>query len=68
MSQNHYLLSDKDVELLRDFFESFHWMVFEFIESRKCRDPDAQSDWPERQNYSSLYEELDALAQQKFDF
>ena len=67
MSQDHYLLSDQEMEILRDFFESFHSMVFEFIESRRLEKPSRQ-DWPERQNFSSIYQKLDKLAQQEFDF
>ncbi len=67
MSQDHYYLSDEEIDQLRDFFESFQFMVFEFIESRRNKEP-PNRDWPERQNYASIYEKLDQLAQEKFDF
>jgi hypothetical protein len=65
MSQDQYTLSDEEISLLRDFFESFQSMVFELIESRRIK---AKEDWPDRQNFSSIYEKMDALAQQNFDF
>jgi len=70
MSQDHYLLSDREIDRLRDFFESFHFMVFEFIESRRVKVPPWEEDQekPEMQNFNSTYEELDHLAQEKFDF
>jgi len=70
MAQDHYLLSDTEIDRLRDFFESFHYMVFEFIESRRVKVPPWEEDLetPEIQNFNSIYEELDNLAQGKFDF
>jgi hypothetical protein len=70
MSQDHYLLSDREIDRLRDFFESFHYMVFEFIESRRVKVPPWEEDQeaPEMRNFNSVYEELDNLAQEKFDF
>ena len=67
MSQDHYYLSETEVDHLKDFYESFQFMVFELIESRRIKEP-PNRDWPERQNYASLYETLDHLAQEKFDF
>ena len=67
MSQDYYYLSDAEVDQLRDFFESFQFMVFELIESRRIK-KHSNRDWPERQNYASIYEKLDSLAQEKFNF
>lgn len=70
MSQDQYLLSDMEIDRLRDFFESFHYMVFEFIESRRLKVPpwEEGEEWPEMKNFNSTYQELDALAQEQFDF
>jgi hypothetical protein len=67
MSQDHYYLSDTEIDRLRDFFESFHYMVFEFIESRKIKVPPWE-EGEEIKNFTSVYQELDHLAQEKFDF
>ena len=67
MSQDHYYLSEMEIDRLRDLFESFHYMVFEFIESRKLKVPPWE-EGPELQNFKSIYEELDILAQEKFEF
>jgi hypothetical protein len=67
MGQDQYLLTDTEVDRLRDLFESFHYMVFEFIESRRLKIPPWE-EGPEMQNFTSIYEELDNLAQEKFDF
>lgn len=68
MSQEHYLLSETEVDRLRELFESFHWMVFEFIEKRKIQTPGVKEESPEYENFQSIYEELDLLNQEKFDF
>jgi hypothetical protein len=64
MPHDHYDLSETEVDQLREFFDSFQGMIFELIESRRVK----VNDWPERQNYASIYEKLDHLAQEKFDF
>ena len=67
MPQDQYLLSDAELDRLRDFFEAFHYMVFEYLESHRLKIPPWE-EGPEMQNFNSVYEELDNLAQQKFDF
>ena len=67
MPQDHYYLSRRELDQLEEFFESFQSMVFELIASRRNKKP-PNRDWPERQNYASLYESLDQLAQEQFEF
>ena len=71
MSQDHYLLTETEVDRLRGLFESCHYAIFEFIESRKIKPPSWEGDeptGPEMQNFNSIYEEVDQLTQREFDF
>ena len=70
MGQDYYLLSETDYERLRGFSESFYLMFSEFLDSRKIKTPpwEEDNDLPEYKNFQSNYEELDSLAQEKFDF
>lgn len=70
MEQNYYLISETDFDRLRSFSESFHFAMVEFIESRKVKNPPWEEDdeKPEYQNFQSIYEELDLIAQEKFEF
>lgn len=69
MSQDHYLISETEFDTLRAFSESFHFMLVEFIEKRRLRSyGEEEGESPECENFKSIYEELDLLNQQKFDF
>ena len=67
---DYYLLSEMDYDRLRGFSESFYFMLTEFLDSRKIKTPpwEENSDQPEMKMFLSNYEELDFLAQEKFDF
>jgi len=70
MEQSYYLISETDFDRLRAFSESFHFAMVEFIESRKVKTSPWEEDdeKPEYQNFQSIYEELDLIAQEKFEF
>ena len=70
MGQDYFILSETDFERLRAFSESFHMALFEYIDSRKVQTPPWEEDKEKQQmqNFNSIYEELDLLSQQNFDF
>jgi len=69
MGEDYYLISETEVDRLREFFESFHYMAFEYIESRKVKVPPwEEEEGPQMHNFNSIYEELDNLAQENFEF
>jgi hypothetical protein len=67
MAQDHYLLTEEEVDRLRGLSEGFHYALFEFINSRRIRIPPWE-DGPETQNYESIFEEVEGLSQTSFDF
>ena len=71
MSQDLFLLTEPEIDRLRGLFESCHYALFEFIESRRVKSP--AGDWdepagPEMQNFNDLFNEVSQLSQQEFDF
>ena len=68
MRQDHYLLSESDVDRIRELFESVHFTVQEFIESRKVQvAPWDEMEHPEFDNTMAIITELENETKRKPD-
>ena len=71
MWQDHFYLSEMDMDRIRALSEAYHLALIEFIESRKIRRPPHERDdeRTEMQNFQSVCDELEMIsAEQKNDF
>jgi hypothetical protein len=69
--QAQYLMSEWEVDRLRELMESFQYAVIELLESRRIRTPPWEEvDHPERENFEAILSEIqtDAAKQTSFDF
>jgi hypothetical protein len=69
MAEDSYLMSETDVDRLRELLEAVHFAMIEFIDSRKLKIPPwEEQDHPELENTQAILDEVRQEAQRNFDF
>lgn len=70
MSQDHYLMSETEVDRIRELLGAVHAAVLEYIESRKLAVPpwEQAEDGPDAEGCRAILEEVELDTQRNFDF
>jgi hypothetical protein len=61
-SQDYYLITEMELDRLKNLSEAFHFAWLQFIESRRIRTPHENLEEDEFLNLNSIIEEIDGLS------
>lgn len=61
-SQDHYLITEMELDRLKNLSEAFHFAWLQFIESRRIRIPHENLEDDTFLNLNSIIEEIDGLS------